>query len=227
MTDTRTRILERIRRALVDVPADERPEDVSVPRAYRRASDPVVATEPTERADLVDRFAERAADYRARVERATEADVGAVIARMLAQRGIGTLVVPQGFPQQYLAALGRPEPNVPSLLHDEPPLPIAALDAVRGVISICALAIAETGTIVLDGEEGQGRRAVTLLPDYHLCIIRTEQIVANVPDALAHLDPRRPLTMISGPSATSDIENTRVEGGHGPRDLHILIVEPG
>jgi L-lactate dehydrogenase complex protein LldG len=226
MTDTRTRILERVRRALNDVPADETPKDVPVPRAYRRARRAVDATDAREAVSIVVLFAERAADYRAHVQRATEADAGATIARLLAESGIDTLVVPRGLPEHYLAALDRVEPGTPTLLRDESPLPIAALDASHGVVSVCALAIAETGTIVLDGGAGQGRRALTLLPDYHLCLVRAEQIVASVPDAFARLDPRCPMTMISGPSATSDIENSRVEGVHGPRTLHILIIDP-
>lgn len=222
MTDARTRIVERVRRALTDVPADESPEDVQVPREYRRARPPAAILQPREQARLTDLFAERAADYRALVLRRSERNGGEEIARLLKDRRAATLVVPPGFPARFLRALG---PAGPDLLRDGSPLPTSGLDAAHAVISTCALAIAETGTIVLDGGPGQGRRALTLLPDYHLCVIRVDQIVASVPDALARLDPRRPLTMISGPSATSDIENTRVEGVHGPRTLHILILD--
>jgi L-lactate dehydrogenase complex protein LldG len=108
---------------------------------------------------------------------------------------------------------------------DTPPLSVDALDALDGVITGCAVGLAETGTIVLDGGAGQGRRVLSLLPDRHLCVIRADQIVQDVPEALARLDPRRPMTWISGPSATSDIELQRVEGVHGPRVLDVVIIE--
>jgi len=115
-----------------------------------------------------------------------------------------------------------------NLLTDEPStddqLSVAELDGVDGVITSCAVAIAETGTLILDGSPGQGRRVITLIPDYHLCVVAEEQIVADVPQALARLAATRPLTMISGPSATSDIELNRVEGVHGPRTLEVIIV---
>jgi len=103
-------------------------------------------------------------------------------------------------------------------------LSVSKLDAVDGVITNCAVAIAETGTLILNGSPGQGRRVLTLIPDYHVCVVLPGQIVADVPQALARLEPTRPLTMISGPSATSDIELNRVEGVHGPRTLEVIIV---
>jgi L-lactate dehydrogenase complex protein LldG len=109
------------------------------------------------------------------------------------------------------------------LSHDDQ-LSVAQLDAVDGVITTCAVAIAETGSLILDGSSGQGRRVLTLIPDYHLCVVFPDQIVADVPQALARLEATRPLTMISGPSATSDIELNRVEGVHGPRTLEVIIV---
>jgi L-lactate dehydrogenase complex protein LldG len=127
--------------------------------------------------------------------------------------------VPAGLPEDWLAL-----PAVEQV-GDEAPLSHAELDRLDGVITGCAVAIAETGTIVPDGGPAQGRRALSLLPDYHLCVITAEQIVGSVPEAVAHLDPRRPQTWISGPSATSDIELKRVEGVHGPRNLELLIVK--
>jgi L-lactate dehydrogenase complex protein LldG len=173
-------------------------------------------------ADITGLFAERAADYRAVVERVPEAELAAAIARVLAARSAsvpGPFVIPDGLSGNWLAGL----PGQITLARDEPPLPAAELDRMSGVVTGCAVAIAETGTIILDHGPGQGRRALTLVPDFHLVVVREDQIAADLADAFARLDPARPHTLISGPSATSDIELIRVEGVHGPRNLHVLI----
>ena len=174
-------------------------------------------------------FAERAADYRAVVERVPEAELATVIARVLAARSAsvpGPFVIPAGLPAEWLAELS----SGITLARDEPLLAAAELDRMSGVVTGCAVAIAETGTIILDhgpGAPGQGRRALTLVPDFHLVVVREDQIAADLADAFARLDPARPHTLISGPSATSDIELIRVEGVHGPRNLHVLVAGPG
>jgi L-lactate dehydrogenase complex protein LldG len=199
----------------------------ALPRGYRRAHHDAAGT------DIVALFAERAADYRAVVERVTEADLPAAIARVLAD--VPRFLVPDGLPAQWLAGVpadgtaedgagdesGRPPAG--RIVRDDPPLSARELDTVAGVITGCAAAIAETGTIILDHGPGQGRRALTLVPDFHLVVVQAAQVAADLPDAIAGLDPARPHTLISGPSATSDIELIRVEGVHGPRNLHILI----
>lgn len=207
---SRETVLARIRGALADVPAEEGPEDVAVERAYRRSH-----LEPGQ--DPVELFAERVADYRATVYRATPEDVPAVIARALTERGAGRLALPSGFPTELLPSGNRQ--------WQSEPLTVPELDALDGAVTLAAVGIAVTGTIVLDAGPGQGRRALSLVPDYHLCVIRAGQIADDLPDALARLDPARPLTFISGPSATSDIELDRVEGVHGPRTLDVVIVE--
>ena len=159
------------------------------------------------------------ADYRASVRRVTDADLPAAIGAAMAAIPAHRIVVPSGIPPAWTAVLAG------AVVGDEPPLAHRDLDAVDAVLTSCAVAIAETGTIVLDGGPGQGRRALSLLPDHHVCIVRAHQIVGDVPEALPRLDARRPLTWISGPSATSDIELQRVEGVHGPRHLIVLIVE--
>jgi L-lactate dehydrogenase complex protein LldG len=127
-------------------------------------------------------------------------------------------VVPAGVPASWLAAAAIER------IGDDPPLSHEDLDGLDGVVTGCAVAIAETGTIILDGGPDQGRRVLSLLPDLHVCVVRTEQVVGSVPEAIGRLDPRRPQTWISGPSATSDIELQRVEGVHGPRRLAVVIV---
>jgi L-lactate dehydrogenase complex protein LldG len=168
---------------------------------------------------VVELLAETVADYKATVRRVSPAELPAAVAAALGERGVRRLAVPPGLPEEWLAGTAATLER-----HgDDPPLGVHELDQLDGVISGCAVAIAETGTIVLDGGPGQGRRALTLLPDYHLCVVTADQIVASVPEALERLDPRRPQTWISGPSATSDIELDRVEGVHGPRTLHVIV----
>ncbi len=158
----------------------------------------------------VDLFVERVADYRAVVERCSAADLAARV--LVAVEGC-SVVVPPG--------LGV---EIPGATVDAG-LSSTELDALDAVVTEATVCIAETGTIVLDHRPGQGRRAITLVPDRHVCIVRADQVVADVPDAVALLDPQRPLTWISGPSATSDIELNRVEGVHGPRHLHVIVVD--
>jgi L-lactate dehydrogenase complex protein LldG len=207
--DARAAILARIRDAYPDPPAS-----VDVPRDYAR-------TLPGG-TDIVGLFAERVADYRATVHRVAAGDLARTVAEALDRRGSRRLVVPAGLPGEWLF-LARDAGLEP--LADDPPLTHADLDAGDGVITGCAVAIAETGTIVLDAGEGQGRRALSLLPDYHLCVVGSDRIVGTIAEALERIEPRRPLTWISGPSATSDIELQRVEGVHGPRTLEVVIVE--
>ena len=160
--------------------------------------------------DVVGLFAERVADYRATVVRCTPRTLRTKLKAALPE---GRVVVPPGL-----------SVNVPDAVVDDG-LTAAELDACVAVVTDATVGIAETGTIVLDHGPGQGRRAITLVPDVHVCIVRADQVVADVPDAMPRLDPARPLTWISGPSATSDIELDRVEGVHGPRTLHVLLVD--
>ncbi|MEV5486097.1 MULTISPECIES: LutC/YkgG family protein [Streptomyces] len=207
---SRETVLGRIREALSDVPDTEAPDTEAVPRAYHDSH-----AGP----DVTGLFIQRAADYHATVTRTH--DARAAVTAAFERHALTRVVVPDGFPEQWL-----PSPGTWQRLCDDPPLGFHELDTASGVVTTCALAIAVTGTLILDAGPGQGRRALTLLPDYHLCLVRADQIAGDVPQALRRTDPRRPLTLVSGPSATSDIELQRVEGVHGPRTLDIIIVEP-
>ena len=199
-------ILGRVRAALRDVD-----DEVDVPRDYRRTGDAGTA---------VELFAERVADYRATVTRAPAQDAARAVAAACERHAARRLVVPAGLPAAW-------RPSGVELIADEA-LGVDALDAVDGVLTGCAVAIAETGTIALDGGPGQGRRAITLVPDLHVCVVEAARIFAGVPEAIAALGDAaregRPLTLISGPSATSDIELRRVEGVHGPRRLEVVVL---
>jgi L-lactate dehydrogenase complex protein LldG len=211
----RDEILARVRTALRDVPADETPQDVPVPRDY------LPAHTPDDPAGMAGLLAENLADYRARVHRGEPNQLADTIARLLAAHGTRTLAVPTDLPESWLAAL----PADIQVIPDHPQLTASDLDTVDSVVTGCALAIAETGTVILDAGPAQGRRILTLIPDHHVAVVHApEQIVASLPQALPRLHPARPQTWISGPSATSDIELNRVEGVHGPRHLDVIIV---
>jgi L-lactate dehydrogenase complex protein LldG len=221
VSDARAEILARVRGALTDVREHERERDregeaapTAVPRDYER-----------ERHDprMLELLAERLTEYRARVERTALADVRVVAARVCAELGLDRLVVAGGVPEAW-------RPHGVELLDEGDGVDPRELDALDGVLSGCAVAIAETGTIVLDGGARSGRRAITLVPDHHICVVEAEQVVMLVPEAFARLeqavrDRRAPITLVSGPSATSDIELSRVEGVHGPRTLVVVLAE--
>jgi L-lactate dehydrogenase complex protein LldG len=214
MSSSRDAILGRIRQALADVPeTEDRSPEARDWRFRLHASE--------SRDALVARFAERARGYKVRVDYAPRAGAAALAARLLAESGHVRLAVPFDFP-------GDLAPEGFDLLRDDD-LDNAAIAACDGVLTTCACAIAETGTLVLDHGTGQGRRKLTLLPDYHLCFVEASAIVGLVPEAVERMHPSvlagRPLTFISGPSATSDIELNRVEGVHGPRTLQVVILD--
>jgi len=209
----REAILGRIRAALADGP--QAPEALPVPRtAPPLAGDALVA-----------RFVERVADYRATVTVCAGDDdaVRAGVSAAFARHGARAVAVPHDFPPAWRPPAPALTEAVPGAAHDA-----RALAALDGVLTTCALAIAETGTIVLDAGRGQGPRALTLLPDLHVCVVDASRIVAGVAAAMDAMHrsvtgSRRPLTLISGPSATSDIELDRVEGVHGPRCLEVVV----
>ncbi len=214
MSDAREAVLGRIRAALGPDPVA--PE---IPRDYRRAG-----AVPAGTPELLELLVDRLVDYKATVVATTAgtlaADLGAALAAAMPSGG--RLILPPSLPPGWLPPGGLP-PGVDAVA-DDGTLGAADLDGFAGVVTACAAACAETGTIALDGGPDQGRRAITLVPDRHFCVVRADQVVQSVPDLLARLTPTRPLTLISGPSATSDIELNRVEGVHGPRTLVVLLV---
>lgn len=207
MTTSRDEVLDRIRSAL----GTGSFEPIPIPRGYHR--------HPLTGPGDLRRFAETAADYRAQVTSVDRGSIADAVAGLI--RDGETVVVPSDLPADWIR-------GVDDVVFDnsERPLTVTHLDRFAAVLTGCALGIADTGTIVLDGGFAQGRRAITLVPDHHICVVFADQIVDTVPQAFAALDPLRPLTFISGPSATSDIELNRIEGVHGPRRLNILIAAP-
>jgi L-lactate dehydrogenase complex protein LldG len=210
LTAARDEVMRRIRDALGPAPDAGPPE---VPREYRQAGDPIGF-------DVLERFCEVVADYDATVHRVAGRKLRGAIAEVCRARGVKRLATPVGVPWKVRGV---------ELVADDPPLGARDLDALDGVLTGCAAAVAETGSIVLDGAGRCGRRALTLVPDLHLCVVLAEQVLPAVPDAIAAMAPAaregRPITFVSGPSATADIELNRVHGVHGPRTLEVFVVE--
>ncbi|TIC82547.1 lactate utilization protein C [Nocardioides sp. GY 10127] len=210
MSAAREAVLGRVRSALADVTPTPEPVVPPITSALSAAPE----------GHVLDVFVERVEDYKAVVEQVDAEGLAAHLATLFepGQR----VVVPAGLPAELAAAVPV------AVTEDDGPLTAAELDAVDAVVTLAAVGVAETGTIVLDHSAGQGRRALSLVPDRHVCVVRADQVVADVPEAVARLagavSAGAPLTWISGPSATSDIELDRVEGVHGPRTLHVLLV---
>jgi L-lactate dehydrogenase complex protein LldG len=203
----RDEVLTRIRTALAGQPASG-----EIPRAYRLISNRLPGSEL-----VVALFIDRLTDYKATVHRTDAAGLPHTLTTVLASAA--SVVLPTGSPAEWRGAC-----NGVRIDGDPAPLTAAELDGIAAVVTGCRVAIAETGTIVLDARPDQGRRVLTLVPDHHVVVVHAEQIVMSVPESLTRLDPSRPLTFISGPSATSDIEFKRVEGVHGPRVLDVIVV---
>ena len=202
-------VLNRIRQANA---AAGHPDPVGAPRDYHHTGD--LAAGSTE---LMELLVDRLVDYKATVLESDPDGLPDAIARGLADAGVdGRVLVPAGLPAGWC----------PDGVPDEPGFGPNDLDGFAAVVTASAATCAQTGTIALDGSPDQGRRAVTLVPDVHVCVVRAEQVVETVPELVARLDPTRPTTFISGPSATSDIELERVEGVHGPRTLVVVLVGP-
>lgn len=211
MSEARAVILARVRTATADVP----PGEVPAWQAPEREATPSLVG-----AARLARFRERALDYGVGVTAVgAEQELPAALGSLFARHQAGRVVVPADLPPSW-------RPSGVELIADDPPIRSEFLAEADGALTGCVLAIAETGTVVLDGGAAQGRRLLTLLPDLHVCVVRAEQIVADLPDAFERLVAARPTTFVSGPSATADIEFQRVEGVHGPRRLEIVLQAP-
>ncbi|MFD7425899.1 lactate utilization protein C [Streptomyces sp. NPDC059814] len=206
MTTARETVLGRVRDALALAPAAETP----VPRAYRTGR-----TLPD--AERLALFTDRLVDYKAQVHPCTAERTAEVVAEVLRERGARRIGVPAGLDPRWLTTYDG------EVQQDSADIPAPRLDALDGVVTASAVSCAETGTIFLDGSPDQGRRALSLVPDLHVCVVDLSTVQVGVPEAVARLVPERPTTLISGPSATSDIELERVEGVHGPRTLAVVI----
>ncbi len=221
--EARDAILKAIGHATSNVWDEEAAADPTVVRRnYRRKG-------RLESTGLIDLLEDRLKDYKASVTRCLDSELPGVIAQRLSQLGEGVVVVPRGLPGAWLQEI--PDGH-PFIRRDQDPEPLETneLATARGAVSGCSLAMAETGTLVLSSSAREGRRAITLLPDYHLCVVFSNQVVETVPEGVEEIralavQNQAPITLVSGPSATSDIELIRVEGVHGPRTLDVILVE--
>jgi L-lactate dehydrogenase complex protein LldG len=225
--DARTQVLQSIRSALSGATQGD------IPRNYRTEDE-------RDRDAIVNEFAERVAEYRATVHRVGENEIAEVVERIAAEANARRIGIPADLPEGWRpaapaaartradageAADGADRRSFELVVDDS--LPVPELDRLDGALTGCALGVAQVGAFVLDGGVGQGRRALSLVPDLHICVVREDQVVGLVPEAIRRLEEsvaaRRPLTFVAGPSATSDIELDRVEGVHGPRVLHVIV----
>lgn len=206
----REEILDRVRAAVAGAEAP------AVPRGYRRELE-------ASRAELLELLADRLRDYKAEVVAVPDDDaaIAGALEEQLSERGLGSVVAPEAAARAWLADLAGGQRV--QVVVDDGALTWQDLDGVDAVVTGAALAVAETGVVVLDGDAWCGRRAVSLVPDVHLCVVRAGQVVGLPTEAVSRLEPTRPQTWIAGPSATSDIELDRVEGVHGPRTLVVLL----
>lgn len=203
---SRERILERIRKASVHAS----PRESSIPRSYDRISTRSLN-------DTLALFEERLRDYDAGVFPVSRNEIARKVAEILTAGNRSRLAIPAGLPKEWQAESIEWIPD-----HG---LSFDALNNVDGVVTAATVGVAVSGSIALQHGPAEGRRIVTLLPDYHLCIIEASQVVETLPEAFTHLDPTRPVTFFSGPSATADIEMTRIKGVHGPRFLDVLLIQ--
>ena len=215
--DARQEILARIRRATQDVMEADPALDVPIEWTYEQ---------PLATADVLADFVEKVEDYRATVERVPEQGVPRAVVAALRGMGAGSVVVPAGLDPAWREAISGEGITVHA---DEPQLTSAELNGIDAVVTASCVSMADSGTIALDHGPDQGRRALSLVPDRHVCVVRADQVVSDVPEGVARLDAairaRSPITWISGGSATSDIELDRVEGVHGPRQLWVILAE--
>jgi L-lactate dehydrogenase complex protein LldG len=222
-TDAQTEVLRRVRGALGGRGADSaeavRAEWDAIPRLYRRQSG-------LEHEAVVECLVERLRDYDAQVERVGTSGLRRAIERHIAARGITRILIAQGLRMVLLEQFGQALPGGFEFVEDDESLSYSTLNEIAAVITTAQVAIAATGTLVLQAVPGQGRRAATLIPDYHLCVMHERDIVETVPEAMDLLSEtsRLATTFVSGPSATADIEMTRIKGVHGPRFLDVLLV---